>query len=603
MKRFFLALVIFLTPCTTTTSAQEPVKPLPLWLERAQVETGLIADLAFNFTKFDQAVLYGQLGEQWWQTDKVRARECWKKAVEIAAFVPLQETAAERKARLQTVRSLLRHIGGHDRQLSQRLTEALKTLAEQPAEGTSREEVGKVLLDTAWTLAIEEPQRAKELALSGLQAGGKLGVSLLIKLRVKDAQIADAFFTEALAMARATRNDELLSVLILVPFALEERPDFSYPHTPEALRLRALNAVIERLFLLPNTAEEKERYCQFIYNNVAAYREPLQGYFPERLPLVQQSLDTCQNAFNHDSIEGRAMAQAAAGQKLPDNPEELFPEMPKTVEEMLALARRTRDLKTRAAILWQASHKAAGQKDYVQAISILEGMTPEERPPYWGVWRANFAAMAAQQHFKQKDYAEARKVLDAVPVNLAAMALIAGLRGLVGAGGHASNLAKGREREFSEDEQVLLTEWLTEARKRLPQIESGVAGNAESYQLALVNLYATLAPAEALPVLHEAVRAMNQEYTKAEGQKKKAQEPQEEFGIRTPIELLPSFVKESFDGIRGALNELDSKDTCIRLRLGLLSAALAFQQEESKTKKNREEAAKEAEKKRPQTKP
>jgi hypothetical protein len=59
--------------------------------------------------------------------------------------------------------------------------------------------------------------------------------------------------------------------------------------------------------------------------------------------------------------------------------------------------------------------------------------------------------------------------------------------------------------------------------------------------------------------------------------------------------LLGSLIKESFDGIRVALNDLEDEDTKTRLHLGLLQTALGFYQEELEAK--RKEEAEQAKKK------
>ncbi len=593
--------------------AQTPEKSLPVWLGRAEAETVQLAELALDYAQFDRANLYAQLGEFWWPVDAARGREWFGKAADIVAFVPMQASAAQRQAQMNAVRAVLRRVSGRDNQVAQRLSEALQTLTQRQTEAGQGDEAGKVLINAAWALADKEPARAKELAWRGVQAGASAGlVSALIKLRVNDTQLADALFVEALALARARRDDELLRVLVFVTATLEELPSYNAPRTPEPLRMQAQNAVIERLLMVPNTAEEQARYCQVVLNNVVWQRERLLKLFPERAPLLQQALETCQRQANRDSIEGRALAKATAGEQVPHDPNELFAERPKTVVDKLALARKTAEPKSRTQILWDAAHQAAGEDDPDEAVRILEAMTPEERQlaRYWDDWRGRFAARAAQKYLKQKEYGQARKVIEAVPQRLTAAAIIECLRERSSTGYeiYIGDSMLGRVGEgnvkIAEGERDLFVEWLNLARNRLAQAETDAPGNQSGKYLSLVSLYAVLQLVDALPVLNEAVRAMNRAYAKEQERQTKEKRTEVEAELRSlPPESLPSnLVKESFEGVRLALHELDSRDTKTRLHLGLLQTALAFHQEELEAKR-KEEAEQAKKKKAAPTKP
>ena len=626
MKRFFLVLVSLLAICPLSGSAQEPVKPLPLWLERAQAESSLIAALAFNFTKFDQAILYSQLGSKWWTTDEARAREWWKKAVEIAAFVPLQESVAERRMRITALNAALRNVGAHDQQLAQRLAEALKALAKQTTDPGNRQELGFSLQGTATALLADDPRVAKDLFLAGLQTGTQIGMGrlsmgsmnlnfFLSGLRDKDARLAEDLFAEVLLLARATHNDELLSGLVdAMYFVVESMGNGSFsgrlnynspPRVPEVLQLQVWNAVIERLLIVPGGPEEKTRYCRFVSGTVAAHRDRLQRLFPDRAQIVPQALLSCQQVFSENSYEGRTLAQAT-GAKLAESRER---EAPKTVDELIELARKQTDPKTRTGMLWHAAEQAAQQKDYEQASSILDGMTKEERQiaTNWDTWRALYAVAGAQRHFAQKEYGEARKMLEAVPDRLAASALIEYLRDFAGMGGErgarGGNFRPelGRDFKASEEEKIMLLDWLNEARKKLSQADFSSTEEAANKSFSLVLLYAVLSHAEALPVFREAVRVLNQEH--AEEEKAKANESQESLGWWHQVDLPPSFVKEFFDGIRVAVNEMDSKNLQIRMHLGLLDNALSFNREEMAEKKKPAATPKAESKKAQPTKP
>lgn len=594
---FLLTLLWQLTQCTVL--AQTPEKPLLVWLGHAQTETQQLAELALGYSPFDRANLYAQLGEFWWPVEPARGREWFQKAADGVTFIPMQTTTAHRQAQMRAVRAVLRRVGARDKELAARLNEALKTLTQRQLEAGQGEEAGNVLLDTAWSLADQEPGRAKELAVSALQAGGSKGlVSLLMKLRAKDARMADALFNETLILARARRDDELLRILVFVTGSLEELPAYKGPRTPEPLRLQALNVLVERLLMTPSAPNEQVRYCQVVLQNVIYQRERLMALFPERIGLLQQAFEDCQHKFKSDSIEALALSKAAVGEKLPDNPYELVTGWPKSVADKLALARKTVEPKLRTPLLWAASQQAASEGEPDEAIRILDGMSAEERQlaRFWDTWRGWFAAQAAQKYLKQKEYGQARKVIDAVPQHLVAAAVIECLsdRGAIGYVIDIGDSVVGRVGErnvkIAETERDLFVEWLNLARSRLSQAESDAPGNQGGKYFSLVSLYAAMQPVDALPVLNEAVRALNRAYAKEQEREAKEKRTEVETDLRSlPPQSLPGkLVKESFDGVRSALHELDSNDAKTRLHLGLLQTALGFHQEELEAKRKAE---------------
>jgi hypothetical protein len=600
---FLLTLLWQLTQCIVL--AQTPETPPPVWLGRAQTETQQVVELALGYQQFDRANLYAQLGEFWWPVEEVRGREWLRKAADIVAFMPLQESVAERQLHMRAVRAVLRRVSGKDRELTLRLSEALTTLAKQPSEPDQKQAVGDIVLDAAAALADTEPELAKGLALSALRSGAKSNIfSLLVRLRAKDERVADAFFAEALTLARSSGNDELLGSLLSIAFLPEDRPNYKLARTPEPLRLQTLKAILDRILIAPRTAEEQKPYCDFVLRNVMSQLQRLTQFSPPHTSQVQQSLEICQNSFSRDSIEGRALSKAVAGEKLPDDRAELF-NVPKNVADKLALARKTAEPKLRTEFLWVAAQQAAREGDPDEAIHILEAMTAEERQlaPYWDDWRGRFAARAAQKYLKQKEYGQARKVIDAVPQRLVAAAVIEclGERSSTGSAIDIGDSVVGRVGErnvkIAETERDLFVEWLNLARKRLLDAETEVSGNQSSKFLTLVSLYAAVQPIDALPVLNEAVRALNRAYTKERERQAKEKRTEVETELHSlPPQSLPSnLVKESFDGVRSALHELDSTNTKTRLHLGVLQTALGFYQEELEAK--RKEEAEQAKKK------
>lgn len=218
--RHFIPLTILLVIFSSVSRAQEKPKPIPVWQTRAQSETRLITELALNFSEFDQAVIYAQLGRKWQTTDPARARDWWKKAVDSVDFIPLQESIAHRKLRLDALKAVLRSVGTNDPTLTERLASTLKAFAKKATDNNDRQMMGGALRAVAMEMINSDPRAAKDLFLVGLQAevsDGRAGYDLphaLIAFRRQDILFAHALFAEALVLARTARNDGLLETLI-----------------------------------------------------------------------------------------------------------------------------------------------------------------------------------------------------------------------------------------------------------------------------------------------------------------------------------------------------------------------------------------------------
>lgn len=268
--------------------------------------------------------------------------------------------------------------------------------------------------------------------------------------------------------------------------------------------------------------------------------------------MVRAQLVRCQS-----SLDTRARGEV--GESLQEQPLN-------TVEALLDAAGKTSDLARRVAYRNRAAQMAFGGHEYDRAIAILDGYSAEEREQankmvsgLWENWRSSFASSSAVAHLKRGDRPMAYQVIDATPPHLRAFVRMSVAAALAKKDGPAA------------------TQLLDEARAALAKTASPQDFDAH---LTLARLYATLNPAETLPALRDAVKAMNRaEQSRPAGGD--AAEAEAEISLLSSDALLAryalpvSLLVTDDVGVRQTIASAASPARRAAMRLRLLGASLA----------------------------
>lgn len=541
-----LLALTFELPLLAQENIQQATLPDP-WLERAELLTYDLTKDADSLLPSGRALLWANLGEIWWEADTARARQWMQKAVEIVEFHPEQEDAADRNRRLAAARTLLPIIVARDKDLGSRLRALLINDSEQMTE-RDRNENAKALADAALELLDTEPSRATEFASASFRAGRTYQLtSLLWRLSAHNPKLAEPLFNEALAAARATYDTQLLSALALGAYAGMENPSTRKQVLTDDLCAKLLGVLAEGI-MRPSSVPADEVITCRLAPIAAQLIDEFNRLLPQQAVMVRAAITRCHPVL----ASGYRREVANALRDLPL----------RNVEDFLRAAEESTDLQTRSIYQMRAAHLAAQQKNFDQAITILDGISIQGREQNLDTWeglRRDYATEAALEHFKRRDFSSMQQVITATPGNLQAFVYI--------------RLAE----KMIDEGYSNAIEFLQEARKTLPKAAS--PQSLYDY-VVLTHHYAKRLPADAPAVFKEAVTAINSaQRLKPE----KDRERQDELGWR-PIELPISLLEADEMGLRGMLSSIDASVWRIALRCGLLREVLAKQRANKPTK-------------------
>jgi hypothetical protein len=540
-----ICLLVAIELCASLTVAQEAQRPQDTWLERAQNLTNDSLKDVKSLETLDGALVLGQLGALWWNTDPSKARKWLLKAVEAVELEPAKETSSERSKRLSVARSLLTVISTADPKLWERL-QAVLTPGEAHSSDTERTTSANAMVKAALVVLKTDPRRAAAMGSAALRIGlPTMLQQLLWALRTRDAMLADQLFSQALAVARTTFHEDFLNSLRYAAFPELSRTGYYAAEVPPDT-LRGEMLLILADYLQQRTAMlagKGIRDCGLAPALVERLQIQFDRLQPQRADLVRQIVRTCQESITQ--------SDADAG----SNPESV--EVPETVDTLLLQADQTADKKIKRPIyLARAALLAASQKNFERAIKILESMSDEERKftGMWETWRRDWGVALAIEYLKRDDIYGMRQVIKEVPDALRPFAKI--------------NLVS----KLPEDSSIpIARDPLDESHKDLANSEKTDLEKVYWYLL-LTRLYSKFhADSEAVESFKDAIDSLNR--AKSEGTTEPGNLSELSGKIIQPD--FPVSLIEFYDyTIRDVVSRMTSVPKRVRVRLDLLQISI-----------------------------
>jgi hypothetical protein len=393
-----------------------------------------------------------------------------KKAVQEVEIVD-GESAQDRHRRQATARSLLGIIAPRDKRLGSRLLTVLEAHPDSATEGDRRNNANG-LVDNALAVIDTDPQLAAKLGSAAVRIGlGYRLATLLWQLRKRDSKLSDFLFDQALTVAGATYDREALGWLAAFAFRGQTPSD--------QRRAKLLVTLAEGLLRLSPAAGNEEKACGLV-SIASPLLQQFDRLLPQQAPLVRGAIIKCQpnlKPFERQSVDGSLSDQGL-----------------NSIDQFVKAADNALDKGTRDELLISAGQLAGQEKQFERAITLLDLVSDEGRKQLdgaWESWRCSYAAEAAIVHLKRGDRSAMQGIIAATISSLRPFVQIS----------IAKELARNGDRTSA-------MEFLNEARKGMAR--SFPPDRVDGY-MNLVRRYAELAPADALNVLNEAVKAINAE--------------------------------------------------------------------------------------------
>lgn len=536
--RTLVSLSVLITFCSLAL-AQDRVEDLDTWFIRATTITDDLIRDAVSLAPNERALLWARMGRAWEKEDPKRAATDLRKAVEIVEFAPDGESEIERRQRFDTARSLLSIIPARYDKLRLTLQGLFMPKEDRAADKGGRESADG-LIAAAMAIVDTDPQGAFDLGVTSLRLGRTYKLAYLLwSLRKRDSTLADGLFDQALAAARATFDAESLGWLSIYAFRDGQ--------TPSDERRKALLSVIAQGLLRDSASAGGEPEVCKLAPTAATLLGQFNRLTPDLAIVVRQGLSRCQSTLQPS--ERQSVDEALRDQPL------------KTVADLEDEAAKAPLEEIRDLYMIRASRLAAQQKNFEQAISLLDRISDEGRKRLgggWEGWRWEYASLAALAQLKRGDRPAMYRIIAATPEAIRGFVQIAMAQALVKAG--------DRDSAF---------DLLTEARKRLAQ--SSGTEVVDGY-FSLMHQYESLAPIDAVNVFYETVKALNRI---EKSDLKESQTLGAETSLLSNDLLLGAYnvpislLEKDEIGVRAAISSIQSPSKRVAIRLNLLISSLA----------------------------
>ena len=508
---------------------------------------------ATTFQTLDRAVLWSRLGDLWWKTDAERGRGFLLKAVQdIEAAVSTKSDGQHKNDSgqlISAIRVVTQIVASRDDKLGDRLITSLSAFTKDAKESSSSDSVylADALVEAAMQIISDDPARAAQLGSASLRYGDSSKLNLLlIGLRDRNSKLADSLFNEALTKAQLSQDFNLFSSLTFAAFTANYNP--AIKAVPPSLQLRAslLNAIIKGVIQADMTGQPPD--CGF-----ALLITPLLGEVdqiaPQQAAPVKNAVAKCKSV-------------------VPGGDEATRNQPFKTAEDFLSAAKNADSTELRTLFLSRAIQAAGKSGNIDLAISILDGMTREEREVMGDAWdpiRVQYATFAGMRNYANEDFAGIERVINAVPQEL---------QGFV-----ALNIAEEMLGDTREKNTVAI-DLLGRARRSFEKLDSADFNTFYPY-MSLVRAYGKVSPQDAYSVLREAVKFINR--VTLLPKEKTAPSEQVARGQFEPLDVPAELVQLSAFDLMSIVSSVDSAALRTRLRLSLLTSLLSYRQSLLKT--------------------
>jgi hypothetical protein len=522
----------------------------------------------------ERVFLFANLAKVWKDQDLLVAKDFLRKAVDQASPL-LNDDPHERIQKLGWLRNLISLSGQIDLRITEEITSKLKLKSESGGQSSQSLQNSIALTDAALALTSINPKLAFNMAIAALgylenPSQNEKIYSVILFLAMKDKGLSEDLLLRVLKLAQSTSDFRSIGSLasFTSPKSSNVQVDFlsdrskKYVLTVFLQNLIRLSALVQQKQLL---SEQKEPACVFFLIGVGL-KETINTYLPDESASISQvSLQSnlCQQASASSSTQSLYDLLSASTKDL-------------TIEELIQAGKDAVDVTKKAFYFSQAVAELSREKKFERALELLNDMDDPTRKAmgtdnsdsYWRAMRHANALAAVLQELEAKDFGAAARIIDETPPDSRPMLQIQVSREI---------LSKASRIDSSDAEQSYAFALIVGARQKLPTMDDPFL--SVNLYLSLLRRYALLLPDEVASVFREMVKAIN----RADDAKNEKQYEGKDFADGEDIIPLPPILFESNEAIvLNQIEEVQRPYSRVRLRLGMLNAAMAKFAEERK---------------------
>jgi len=520
----------------------------------------------------DRVFLFANLAKIWKEQDLLVAKGFLRKAVDQASPL-LNDDPQERIQKLGWLRKLISLSGQIDFRITEEITSKLKS--ESGGQAGQNLQNSIALTEAAVALTSTSPKLAFDMAVAALgylenPSQNENIYNVILFLAMKDKELSEDLLLRVLKIAQNTSDFQSIGQLasFTSPKSNSGQVDFlserskKYVLTVFLQNLIRLSALFQQKQLL---SEQKEQACVFFLIGVGL-KEPINAYLPDKSSLISQvSLQSnlCQQASASSSTQSLYDLLSAGTKDL-------------TIEQLIQAGKDAVDVTKKAFYFSQAVGELSGEKKFERALELLNDMDEPTRKAlgtdnsdaYWRAMRHANALAAVLQKLEAKDFGAATRIIEETPPESRPMLQIQVSREI---------LSKVSRVDSSDAETSYAFALIVGARQKLPTMDDPFL--SVNLYLSLLRRYAQLLPDEVALVFREMVKAIN----RADNAKNEKEFAGKDFVDGEDIIPLPlSLLESNEDIVLNQIEEVQRPYSRVRLRLGMLNAAMAKHVEERK---------------------
>ncbi len=530
----FCLLFLFLFPLFCFPQKPKEIKNFPVWQQRVERLRDEIVQDSSTLPETEQAVHLALLAQMWQKINPQEAKVFLKKASILTISSLESDDKISFEIKVKNTQKTIQIIAGLDEVLSQTLINQLVKITDQSKTSQANPDT---LVLIALQIVEKNPQSAYQLGVKSLNLGIPLQIVRLIgELMVKKPELAEQLFLASLMRAQKSYDLRFISRLSVTAFSSYHEKILS-----DSVRRAYLTMLTGMVSQAALDERERQSGCEIIIV-ASPIIDKFDLYLPQQSQTIRQQISICQ-PYLPKSNQGLSQADTQENK-------------PQTVDELIQAARDTDDKFLKPKYFYQAINKLEQEKKFDQIVSLLDDMTESERASLgsntWESWRENNAFSLALQFIENNDLPSVYKVIDNTPKTLRPYIRT----------GLAGKLELDRFHSF-------ILENLEETRKEINSIEMSAAEKA-GYFLLLTRLYVKLQPSESESVFRETIKNIN--IADSENSENK---PEKDYAPLRDFISLPSKLLENNDvSIFNTLADISSRNSHLRLKLGLLESCL-----------------------------
>ncbi|MFN0141363.1 MAG: hypothetical protein ACKVQW_14910 [Pyrinomonadaceae bacterium] len=543
LTTIFFALLILVCAVATQISPKEQAQvEFTKWQRRVDDLTKEIAAESSAVPDSERAMYLALLAQMWWEVDQKDARVHLKAAADKTLGALRADDKSDLAKKVEFTQKTIKIITKLDETFALNLVGQIEKLADAGDVDNQKEnpEMAELYANLGLQVAEKKPEIALACGFDSLIFGVATRLPALIsELNIQDSAKAELLYGRAMAKMQGTysRSSHLfLFGLGNYMFDVWGPKGFS-----TSMRRAFLNTYSDRVATAAQPGPERPTRCQIAYFAPSVLSR-IDEYVPNQSLPFRQNIQTCTPYLAKEIQE---MTQAKTGH-----------EKPKTVDELVSAAKDSSDKHLKVNYWREALALLEKEKKYAETISLLDSTDGDDykttSPIGWDNWRGSAAFQAAYAAFEAKDLPTAYRVIEQTPKRIRPEVRMQLAKKLKPAG----------------DNQFYM-ENLDEMRKELDSLEmldKDVAG----FYRTLAGLYLKVRPTDAEAMFRNAVKYIN----KADNDNPDFENDKDWAPFFDYVPMTSELLEADELSITSSLNNLSSRRSRVRLKLGFLESSL-----------------------------